>query len=245
MKQEILAIIPARGSSRGIKNKNIKLFCGKPLIYYTIHEAKKAKLFDRIIVSTDSKEIANISKKYGVEVPFLRPKELAKNNSMVRDAVLHLLINLKEKDRYHPDYIVLLEPTSPLRLSQDIDNALKLLFRKRANALVSVYATEQLLFTKDKFDKLYVVSNRKFLKSTNRQQLLPTYKLDGFVYAIKTKVFLKEKTFLPKGVIGYVNEARWRTTDVNEPQDFVLGELIYKNLKNLKKKINNFNLKRC
>lgn len=238
--KKILAIIPARGGSKGIKNKNIKPFNGKPLIAYAISAAQKSRLINKIIVSTESKAIARIAKKLGAEVPILRPKELAKDNSLVGDAVLHLLINLNEKYHYSPDYIVLLEPTSPLRLTQDIDNALELLLSGKASALVSIYATEQLLFIKNKFNKLRIVSSRKFLKSTNRQELKPTYKLDGFVYAVKTKVFLAEKTFLPKGVIGYVNEARWRTTDVNEPQDFVLGELICKNFKNIEKRIINF-----
>ena len=240
MAQKILAIIPARGGSKGIKNKNIKPFNGKPLIAYAIAAAKKSRLINRIMVSTESQAVARIAKKLGAEVPVLRPKELAEDNSLVRDAVAHLLINLQEKYHYRPDYIVLLEPTSPLRLAQDIDQALELLFSRKASALVSIYATEQLLFIKNKFDKLQIVSSEKFLKSTNRQQQPPAYKLDGFVYAIKTEVFLAEKTFLPKGVIGYVNEARWRTTDLNEPQDFVLGELICKNFDNIKKRIIHF-----
>jgi N-acylneuraminate cytidylyltransferase/CMP-N,N'-diacetyllegionaminic acid synthase len=240
MPQKILAIIPARGGSKGIKNKNIKPFNGKPLIAYAIAAAQNSKLINKIVVSTESEAIAQIAKKLGAEVPFLRPKKLARDNSLVKDAVLHLLKTLKEEYHYQPDYIVLLEPTSPLRLAKDIDNALSLLFSRKAGALVSVYVTEQLLFIKDKLAKLKIVSSKKFLKSTNRQQLPPTYKFDGFVYAVKTEVFLKEKTFLPKGVIGYVNEDRWRTVDLNEPQDFILGELICKNIKNIEKKIINF-----
>jgi len=241
MAQEILAIIPARGGSKGIKNKNIKSFNGRPLIAYAIGAAQKTKLINRIIVSTENETIARVAKKLGAEVPFLRPANLAEDNSPVKDAVLHLLLNLKNKENYQPDHIVLLEPTSPLRISRDIDCALELFLKREAKALVSVYATEQLLFVKNDLDKLRIISSRKFLKSSNRQELTPTYKLDGFVYAVRTEVFLKEKTFFPRGVIGYVNEARWRTVDVNEPQDFILGEWIHKKFKNIEEKLNNFN----
>ena len=128
MKKKIkfLAIIPARSGSKGIKNKNIRPFCGKPLIYYAIKEAKNCKFLDRIIVSTDSPKYAKIAEKYGAEVPFLRPAELSKDNSLIVDAVVDAVRKLKERENYYPDYIVLLQTTSPLRSSNDIRNCIKL-----------------------------------------------------------------------------------------------------------------------
>lgn len=237
---EILAIIPARGGSKGIKNKNIRLFGGKPLIAHTIDCAKKSKLINRLIVSTDSAEIANISKKYGAEVPFLRPAELAQDKSKVVDAIIHLLNKLKKDEHYQPDYIVLLQPTSPLRTVTDMDNALKLCFKRRADAVVSLCSTEQLLFTKDKNDLLQMVVDKKFLNSTNRQELSSTYKLDGsMVYAIKTKVFLARKFFLTGKLVGYIIP-RWRAVDLDETQDFVVGELIFRQRRQLEWRIKHF-----
>src|SRR3989344_95134 len=109
-----LAIIPARLGSRGIPKKNIRLFFGKPLIVYTIKQAQEAGIFDRIIVDTESEEIAKIAKECGVEIPYLRPKELAQDNSSIVDSVLILMKKL-QKDGYEPDIISLLQTTSPLR----------------------------------------------------------------------------------------------------------------------------------
>ena len=236
----ILAIIPARGGSKGIPDKNIREFCGKPLIAYSIDCGKKSKHITRTIVSTDSQKIADISIEYGAEVPFLRPLELAQDESKVVDAIVHTLEKLKSDEGYVPDYIVLLQTTSPLRLPEDIDAALERCFEREADAVVSLCQTEQLLYTIDNADRLTLVSSEEFLKTTNRQQLEKTYKLDGsMVYAIKTQAFLEQKTFLPKNLVGYVIP-RWRAVDLDEPEDFVVGELMMKNRKEIERSINNF-----
>ncbi|MCK4825372.1 acylneuraminate cytidylyltransferase family protein, partial [bacterium] len=135
----ILALIPARGGSKGIPKKNIKPLLGKPLIAWTIEQAKKSKYFDIIIVSTDSEEIAKISEKYGAEVPFLRPKQLARDSSPTIDAIMHALNWFEERGEYF-DIVVLLEPTSPLRKENDLDNAIELFIKNidKADSLVSV-----------------------------------------------------------------------------------------------------------
>lgn len=236
----ILAIIPARGGSRGIPHKNIRSFGGRPLIAHTIAVAKQSRSITRIVVSTDSESIARVARKYGADVPFLRPPELAGDESKVSDAIIHLLTKLKEAGHYEPEYIVLLQPTSPLRTAADIDGAVAVLFKRQAKAVVSVCPTEPLVFTKDRNDLLRVVSSTEFLKSSNRQALPPTYKLDGsMIYAIRTKTFLKERTFLPRGTIGYVIE-RWRAIDLDEPQDFVVGELVYRHRKKIERALTNF-----
>jgi N-acylneuraminate cytidylyltransferase/CMP-N,N'-diacetyllegionaminic acid synthase len=237
---KILAIIPARGGSKGIPDKNIRDFCGKPLIAHTIECAKKSQYVNRVIVSTDSEKIAEISKKYGAEVPFLRPEDLSQDKSKVVDAIAHLVDKLKTDEGYVPDYVVLLQTTSPLRFSSDIDAALLLCFKRNADAVVSLCSTEQLLYTKDENDRLVLVSSEEFLKSTNRQQLPPTYKLDGsMVYAIKTEVFMNKRTFLPENLVGYVIP-RWRAVDLDEPQDFIIGEILKNNLENISSALINF-----
>ncbi len=240
MQKEILAVIPARGGSKGIRNKNIRDFCGKPLIAHTIDAAKASRYITRIVVSTDSEEIAAVGKKYGAEVPFLRPVEFSGDKAKVTDAVLHLLDTLRSAGGYRPDYIVLLQSTSPLRSAADIDGALDMLFKRKAPAVVSVCRTEQLVFTKDNTDKLILRSDEAFLSSSNRQDLQVTYKLDGsMVYGISTEVFLKEKSFLPSGVIGY-ETPRWRAVDIDEPQDFLVGELIFRNRKKIEASLKTF-----
>lgn len=236
----ILAIIPARSGSKGILNKNIRVFAGKPLIAHTIDTARESRHISRIVVSTDSKKIADVAKKYGAEVPFLRPPEFSGDSAKVADAIAHLLLKMREKEGYQPDYIVLLQPTSPLRTTADIDSAIDRLLKQKAPAVVSVCRTEQLLFTKDEKDTLVLVSDEAFVASSNRQELQDTYKLDGsMVYVVNTEVFLKEKSFLPKGVIGY-EISRWRAVDIDEPQDFLVGELIFKNRKKIERSLKKF-----
>ena len=155
----VLAIIPARGGSKGVVDKNIHDFCGKPLIAHTIDCAKNSKYVNRVIVSTDSEKIADIAKAHGAEVPFLRPSELAQDKSKIVDAIVHTVLKLKEEEGYFPDYILLLQTTSPLRLSSDIDNALDLCIKRDADAVVSLCQTEQLLYTKDENDRLHLVSS--------------------------------------------------------------------------------------
>ena len=125
-----LALIPARGGSKGLKDKNIRLLNNKPLLAYTIEAAKESRIFDRIIVSTDSEKIAVVALKYGAEVPFMRPKELATDTASSMDVLIHTIKLLQESnDKY--DYVALLQPTSPLRTSQDIVEAADLSIEKR------------------------------------------------------------------------------------------------------------------
>jgi N-acylneuraminate cytidylyltransferase/CMP-N,N'-diacetyllegionaminic acid synthase len=210
------------------------------LIVQTIQEAKKSKYLSRIIVSTDSKKFAEISKKAGAEVPFLRPAKLAGDKSSVVDAVVHLLKKLEKTESYRPDYIILLQPNMPMRTVKDIDKSLKLLFSRKADAAVSICHSEPLIFTKDKKDFIKLIASKQFINQPNRQQLPATYRLDGsMIYAIKTDVFLKNKSFLKGKLAGYVIP-RWRAVDLDEVEDFVIGEMIFKNSKKIERKIKNF-----
>ncbi|MDO8522307.1 MAG: acylneuraminate cytidylyltransferase family protein [bacterium] len=237
--KEILAIIPARGGSKGIPRKNVRMFGGKPLIAHTIDAAKEAPSVNRIIVSTDDAEIARVSKECGAEVPFLRPRELATSASKVVDAVIHLLEKLKADEAYEPTYILLLQPTSPLRTSEDVERAVKLFFDAEADSLVSVCRTENVLMTKDAEDVL-TVQNPELLSSPNRQELPAFYKFDGsMIYLTKTEILLKEHSFIAGKLVGY-EIPRWRGADMDELQDFVVGELIFKNKDEIERAIQDF-----
>lgn len=124
---EILGIIPARGGSKSIPRKNIKDFCGKPLIYWTIAEAKKSKYITRVIVSTDDREIAEVARLLGAEVPFLRPPEISGDLATDVEFILHALNFLKEKEKYEPEMVLRLPPTSPMRTAEHIDEGIKVL----------------------------------------------------------------------------------------------------------------------
>ena len=138
---KVLAIIPARSGSKGIHLKNIKKLNKKPLVQYTIDVAKKCKMIDRIIVSTDDKKISDICKKLGAEVPFLRPKEISEDLSPMEKVVSHT-VNFLENESYFPDIIVLLQPTSPFRSHKEIDRAIRIFSKSKATSLVEVKKTD-------------------------------------------------------------------------------------------------------
>lgn len=160
--KKILAIIPARGGSKGILKKNIKPLKGKPLIAWTIEEAKKSKLLDKIIVSTDDEEIMNVAKKWGAEVPFLRPSELARDDTPGIAPVLHALEYFSDYE-----YVVVLQPTSPLRLAEDIDEAIYLCEKNKSNFCVSV--TESKIIP----DWMFRINNRGMLEPLNSNREIP------------------------------------------------------------------------
>ena len=236
---EILAVIPARGGSRGVPNKNIRKFAGKPLIVHSIDAAKKASSVSRVIVWTDSEEIASVARAAGAEVTFLRPAELATDESKIVDAVIYLLEKLQKDEGYTPTHVLLLQPTSPLRTPDDIEKAVELMEKRGADSLVSVCRTENLLFTKDAGDALSML-NAEGNTSPNRQELQQCYKLDGsMIYLVKADVLLKEHSFLAGKLVGYEIE-RWRAIDIDEPQDLVAGGVIFERQDEISKAIRNF-----
>ena len=135
---EILGFIPARGGSKSIPHKNIVPLGGQPLIVYTFRAAKASRRLTRVLLSTDDPAIAKLGKKFGIEIPFMRPAHLAKDKTPMKDVIKHALKVLKEKENYKPDLIVLLQPTSPLREAKHIDAAVDLLLKTGADSVVSV-----------------------------------------------------------------------------------------------------------
>lgn len=229
MNLDILGIIPARGGSKGLPRKNIKHLCGKPLIAYTIEAAKESKLTDRVIVSTDDEEIAYISKKYGAEIPYLRPKELSSDSSPTIDAILHMIDYLEKSEGYRPDYILLLQCTSPLRDSKSIDESINRLITSEFDALVSVCEAEVNPYWANVFDgdklKHFIEEGKKI----NRRQDLPkVYRLNGAIYLIKTEVLKAYRTFEPDSLTGYIMD-EYSSIDIDTELDFKIAELIIKN----------------
>lgn len=228
MKNKILAIIPARGGSKGVPRKNTKNLNGKPLIAYTIEAAKASKYIDKIIVSTEDEEIKKVSTNFGAEVPFLRPKELATDISPSIDAILYTINRLMEEYNYIPDYICLLQCTSPLRNGRHIDEAFEKLKKTNMDAIVSVCESEvnpywSNVFKGDKLD--YFLEEGK--KITRRQDLPSVYSLNGAIYIVKTHVLLNERTFEPQNLTGYVM-SDMESVDIDTALDFKIAELIMK-----------------
>lgn len=230
MKRRILAIIPARSGSKGIPKKNIKFLLEKPLITWTIEQAKNSILIDKIFVSTDSKEIAQISEQSGVHVPFLRPPELAKDDTPTIDAITHVLESLKNEGETY-DVVVLLEPTSPLRKAGDIDNAIRLFSDNydHADSLVSVGEVQ----LENPFLMEYIENNRlkKIITTTSqfyqRQQMPKAYFPYGVIYLSKVETLLKRRTFYQDNTIPYLIE-RWQNYEIDDLCDFLCVETILK-----------------
>lgn len=201
--KKIIAFIPARGGSKGIKNKNILEIHGKPLIAYTIEAAKESVYIDDIVVSTDSEQIKSIAEEYGAWLPFLRPSELAEDETSTLDVVLHTIATLKAQG-YTYDILLLLQPTSPLRTGQDIDGALDVFVRNKYQpvAAVSKVSDHPLLMRKvkenGKMEKILSVQS-----SVRRQDMPVYYKINGSIY-INLVTDLSQNTSFNDNPIPYI-----------------------------------------
>ncbi len=228
----ILGLIPARGGSKGLPRKNIKPLLGKPLIAWTIEQALASKYLDRIIVSTDDKEIAEVSKKHGAEVPFIRPKELASDKARGIEVVLNAIGWLKKNDkRKQYDLMMLLQPTSPLRKSEDIDKAIELLFLKEAKAIVSVCEVDHHPFwsntlPEDGSMKDFIKQN---IRNKNRQELPVFYRLNGAIHLAYCNYIKQSKSFIGKETFAYIMPKE-RSIDIDSETDSKLAEAIMEKL---------------
>jgi len=226
----ILGLIPARGGSKGLPRKNVRPLLGKPLIAWTIEQALASKHLDRVVVSTDDEEIAEISKKYGAEVPFMRPKELARDNAKGIDVVFHAMDWFRKngRDRQY-DLIMLLQPTSPLRTAEDIDKAVELLFFKKAKAIVSVCEVDHHpLWTNTLPDNECMKDFiRKEIINKNRQELPAFYRLNGAIYLAYCDYLKKQKSFFGKDTFAYIMPKE-RSVDIDSELDLKLAEILMK-----------------
>lgn len=223
-----IAIIPARGGSKGVPKKNIKLLNEKPLIAYTIEAAKQAKLFERVVVSTDSEEIAEVSKQYGAEVPFLRPAELSGDNVSSDDVILHALQFFEDKGKKY-DFVCKLQPTSPLRTSEHIKEAYHYFYNNHYNYVVSVCECEHSPRWSGELDEDNGMEHfmAEEYKRAVRQQIAKYYRLNGAIYIGKTQQYRQDKSFLGRGCHAYIMSQE-DSVDIDSMLDFKIAELIMK-----------------
>jgi len=224
---KILGLIPARGDSKGIVDKNIVDLAGKPLIYYSIQQAKGVEDIDRVFVSTDSPRIQSICKSYGLDVPFLRPDYLARDNTRTIDVVIDLLECLKTEYNEEYDYVCLLQPTSPLRNSDDIRNCIDIIKEYNCDSVVSVS-----LVSEPHPYKMKVIRNGNLQpliegsdSSTPRQELPEIYQLNGAVFLTSVKVILDQKSHYGENCQPYIMPEE-RSVDVNTKLDLQFVELL-------------------
>ena len=218
-----LAIIPARGGSKRLPNKNILELNGKPLITWSIESAKKSKYIDDIVITSDSEKILDIAKKYNVKT-IKRPDYLASDTATTFDAIKHTIDSLQ--DKY--EYIILLQPTSPLRNEKHIDEAIELLENKNADAIISVCETDHSPLWSNTLPEDLNMSNflRDEIKNKRSQDLPKFYRLNGAIYICKTDKLLEEKTFFIKNnIYAYIMD-RKSSIDIDDEIDFKLAEIL-------------------
>lgn len=221
MNPTLLAIICARGGSKGIPRKNIRNFCGKPLIAWTIESAKQSKFVTRCILSSEDSEIIEVSKGFGCEAPFVRPKELALDDTPGIEPVLHAIENLP---RY--EYVMLLQPTSPLRTSDDIDNLFSQCLSSSSPCCVSVSEAENhpfLTYELRSERRSLIPFCGSFQDAISRQNLPKAYALNGAIYVAKTQWLLENKSFLTAETSAYIMP-KSRSFDVDDFDDFTAAE---------------------
>jgi len=222
-----IAIIPARAGSKGLVGKNCKLLDGQPLISYTIKAAIDSNIFDRVIVSTDSEEIAEIARNSGAIVPFMRPKELANDIASSDAVIMHALGFVEDIMKEQYEYVCKLQPTSPLRTSTDIKEAFKLLIEKEANSIVSVCECEHSPLWSGTIEEDLRIDNfiTKVLAVTNRQMLKKYYRLNGAIYISKVDSFKKNGCFFGENSIAYIMEKE-HSIDIDDILDFKFAEML-------------------
>lgn len=226
----IIAVISARGGSKGVPRKNVLPVAGKPLIAWTIAAALGSRQVSRLIVSTDDPEIAHVAREHGAEVPFLRPSEMARDDSPVIDAVEHALHWVERSEGRLPDYVVLLQPTSPLRQTADIDGAIDLACARNADAVLSVCEASPHPYLARRLGKDGSLADFIDLpsKPNRRQDYPPAYVLNGAIYVNRVAPLLASRNFQPPGALAYPMPAE-RSCDIDTHLDLQIAELLLQN----------------
>ena len=225
-----LAIIPARGGSKGVPLKNIKKLNGKHLIKYTIDAAKKSKLLDRIIVSTDNEKIATLSGRYGAEVPFIRPKKISGSKATQFQVIKHALDFLKT-EMYFPDIVVLLQPTSPFRTTKIIDDSIKKLIKSKATSVVSVMQMKQHPYASFWIKNGMLKPFKKDFDSHGTRQKRPVlYYPTGSVYTFMARNLSQYKSIYGPKMKPIVEDES--NLDIDTALDFFMCEMVLKRWKN-------------
>ncbi len=242
-KLRIIAIIPCRSGSKGVKDKNILKLFGKPLIYYSILFAKSCNFIDRVIVSTDSKKYAIIAKKLGAEVPVLRPKKISKDSSLDIEFFKHMINFLKNKEKYYPDIIIHLRPTNPIRKVKIMKKALNTLVNKK-----NISSVRSISKLPKNIYKCFYLNNKNILESVTKKfidnkeffnlprQILPnSYYLNGVYDVFRTKL-IKKNMISGKKIYGLKTK---ENLDIDTKEDVKIAKTKKKIFKNFKKYILN------
>jgi len=224
---DILGLVTARGGSKGIPRKNIVPLTGRPLIAWTIEAARLAQSVKRVIVSTDDPEIAAVAQAWGAEVPFMRPAELARDDSPHMDVVVHAIEWLMSNENWYPDYVLLLQPTSPLRMAEDIDAAVTLALQRDADGVVSVSEAPSHPYLIKRITEEGCLVN--FLAKPEgylpRQSFPPAYFVNGAIYLGRREVLLQKRTWYTQRTYAYVMPPE-RSLDIDTPWDLYLADLV-------------------
>ena len=226
----VVGLIPARGGSKGIPNKNITQLAGKPLIAYTIEAAQKSVFIDELVLSTDSPKIATVAKKFGLETDMLRPARLAGDRAKTIDVVRYELERLQKKWRRTIDLLVLLQPTAPLRTSQDIDKACDLFFKnKKSDSLMSVYKIEdvhpEIMYRKH--GRHLIPFSHTDEKAAQRQNFEELYLRNGALYLLAPKLALQDSRLISAKPLMYVMP-RERSVNIDSLFDLQIAECLIK-----------------
>lgn len=227
---KVLAIIPARGGSKGLPGKNIRPLLGKPLIGWTIEQARASRYITDIFVSTDSQKIADVAETFGVSVPELRPAELAGDTAPSSGFVVYTIEKLRREGKEF-DYIILLQPTSPLRETEDIDRAIELLdSRPDADSAVGVCAAEcaHPAFMVRRNGQGLLVPYQEEMKTLRRQEIGEVYYFEGTVYVTRPDAYLQKQTFYHDKTLPYI-VPKSRAFEVDDLEDWFIIESILKN----------------
>ena len=237
----VLGLIPARGGSKGVPRKNVRPLCGKPLLQYTAEAALNARRLSRVILSTDDWEIAEVGRKCGLEVPFLRPPKLAQDETPTLPVVQQTLCWMLECNEQF-DAVCLLQPTNPLRHAEDIDNCIELMFETGADTVMTVLPVPQnynphWVYIKDKQGQLHLATN-EYEPISRRQDLPPAYHREGSVYVTRSEVVLHKNSLYGNRVIGYMMDEN-RSVNIDTLEDWAAAERIASQLngKNLNKAV--------
>ena len=231
--KSVLAVIPARSGSKGLKNKNLRVLKGKNLVVWPIEAALKSKVIDRVVCSTDSSKIASVAQKHGAQVPFLRPANLALDTTPTSDVILHV-INYFETIGERFDYILLLEPTSPLTNADDVLAVLNLLYNneKNADSIVSISPNvighpdfTFLLSPNNGFLQPVSTSSGITWQHKRRQDISNCYYLDGSVYLSKVETFKQFQTFIHGTTLG-IEFSKWKSFEIDDEIDFKIISMI-------------------
>lgn len=223
----MLAIVPARGGSKGVPGKNIKELCGKPLIAYTIDEAKKSQIIDRLVLSTDDEQIAKVSEKYDIEIPFMRPPKLSQDSSLAIDNYIYTLDRLNKEFKTQHDEFIVLQPTSPFRLASDIDAAISLFYEKNADSVISVCEAPHPPTWSKRMDPSGRLKSYFEMKSDNknRQEIESAYIPNGAIFILKLSSIKSIYSYYTDKTYGYEMPSA-RSIDIDTPLDFEFAEFL-------------------